>query len=397
MTRQNRGNILFLRRSFPFEQRGDIAHYIHDAQCANAAAELGYDALLVFMDDREPSGELLDLFRYPQANRPKEKFKGFYRVGDKLRLLKLPVPRIMRNIRIKGFGADILSFIWFFYRFLRKDACLAHTQDLLLAEIAVGAGVPVVYEQHYFGKAPFKEKLVQNPLFRLAVVQSDFTKRALISNGMPEEKIKVMHNGFNRNFLEREPDRAEQWRKELLKPEEKHLVVYSGALFDFKGVDILIDIAKDMPDIRFALTGGGDERLAKYRSILKDKDIRNVTFLGWLESQDELTALFQAADVMAHPHHTKHGDYTDPVKFFQYLASGTPIALTDLPFVDEFKGKGFAMEICEPDSAEAYRQCIRKTLAALPRKEEGYCENIEFAKGFTWEKRMEKIFSIAKI
>ena len=394
---RNKNNILFLRRQFTFEQKGDIAHYIHDAQCANAAAELGYNALLVFVETGSRVKSPLSLFILPKPAPPSQKFKGFYRVGDRVRVLEFPISWPLDSVSIKGLSGEALSIAWYLNLFVKRGASLVHTQDLLLAEIAVKAGIPVVYEQHYFGKAHFKEKLVRSPLFKLAIVQSDITKQHLVANGMPEEKVRVMHNGFNKRFLERMSEAAEAWREKLLRPGEKYLVVYSGALYDFKGVDILIDIAKDMPEIRFALTGGGEEKLKRYRSLLRDKAIGNVTFHGWLESQNELTALFQAADIMAHPHHTRHGDYTNPVKFFQYLASGTPIALTDLPFVEEFKDKGLAIEVCDPDDPEAYKECLRRTLSRRPRKEKGYIENIEFAKNFTWEKRMKMIFAAAGV
>jgi glycosyltransferase involved in cell wall biosynthesis len=90
----------------------------------------------------------------------------------------------------------------------------------------------------------------------------------------------------------------------------------------------------------------------------------------------------------------RHGDYTNPVKFFQYLASGTPIAATDLPFLEEFINKNLALAVCKPDSVDEFAECLSEALSKYPRKPEGYPENINLSRQFTWEKRMERILAL---
>ena len=59
----------------------------------------------------------------------------------------------------------------------------------------------------------------------------------------------------------------------------------------------------------------------------------------------------------------------------------------------EFKLPHLAMDWCEPDNSIQFSDCLRFALKKYPRKIEGYAENIEFGKQFSWENRIEKILS----
>ena len=369
---------IFFRRELPLKPCADIAHYIHDVQCANAALNLGHKAVMVYCNE---SSKLNKVFKFVfpfQLKKAGKQFQDFYGASRELDMVAIP----SKN--------PLLLTKYYFPFHVAPRAKLVHTQDFLIAETAARCKVPVVYEQHYLQKYSFKKDVVQNHFFKLAVCQSEITHQNLIKNGMPEDKVVCMHNGFNPVFLTRQPDKAKEWRNELLNTNERYLAVYSGALYGFKGIDTIIKTAEKLPDIKFVLTGGTNKQLMHYRELAKD--IKNIIFLGWLKPRSRLISLFQAADVMLHPHLSRHGDYTDPVKFFQYLASGTPIVATDLPFLSEFRSQNLALTICKPDNVYEFVRGVSEAILKYPKKIEGYAENVELAKQFTWEKRMEKIF-----
>ena len=382
---------IFFRKSLPLEPCRDIAHYIHDVQCANAGAGLGYDTVMVYCGEDSPPFHFLKYFFPFRLEKADKRFRDFYGASDKLDFVKLVFPLFTRRSKPLHEPAMLIKYYIPFH--IAPRAFLIHTQDFLMVEAAVRAKVPVIYEQHYLANSAFKEDVVNSPFFKLAVVQSGVTKQSLIEHGMPQNKVAVMHNGCEPGFLIRQKEQADAWRRELLSGGQDYLAVYSGSLFPFKGIGIIIGCAKQMPQIKFVLTGGTLEQIEGYRKIAQD--IGNISFLGWIEPRSRLEGLFQAADIMLHPHMYRYGDHTDPVKFFQYLASGTPIAATDLPFLEEFKNKNLALEICKPGSLDEFIPCIRSVLKKYPRKQEGYAENIELAKHFTWEKRMERILELA--
>lgn len=215
----------------------------------------------------------------------------------------------------------------------------------------------------------------------------------MIQHGMPPEKVIKLHNGFNRLFMERQPEKAAEWREKLLKDGREQLIVYAGALRQFKGIDILIDVAKEMPNIQFVCAGGNESEVANYQDLAREKQVNNISFLGYI-LHENLASLLQAADILAHPHCLGNAaTFTSPLKLFDYFASGTPIISTEIPSLMEFKNTNAIAAWCEPDNPIAFANALRQVLATHPRKINGYTNIIEFAQQFSWENRAAKILS----
>ncbi len=372
-------------------QKPDSAHEIHDVMCANATANLGYPSILAYPNKPTSGLNLLPLLSPFQLKKPTPSFIDFYDIQEQLKILPLFIPNIIHQ-GINRFNISSLVCKYYLPIHLRPKIKAVHTRDWNFVKAAVKNKIPTIFERHYFAEKPFEQEVVNNPYFRVSITQSELTKQSLIEAGMPPEKAIWLHNGFNKTFLQRQPNDAQKWRNELLKNERKHLVIYSGALYPFKGVDLLIDVAKELPNIQFAVTGGTEEQVKHYQQLAQNKQVNNITFLGWIVPRNRLISLFQAADVLAHPHLSgKSANFTNPVKFFQYLASGTPIVATEIPPLIFFK-KTFPIAVwCQPDSAVIFAESIKKALEIYPRKVEGYQENINYGQGFSWEKRAEKI------
>ena len=213
----------------------------------------------------------------------------------------------------------------------------------------------------------------------------------MILNGMPPEKVITLHNGFNHLFLARQTEAAQNWRQQLLEDDRQHLAVYAGGLYPFKGVDMLVDVALELPRVQFAIAGGDSSQVTAYQQLAKSKQVNNIKFLGYLP-QNQLASLLQAADVLTHPHClTEAATFTSPLKFFDYMASGTPIVATEIASLMEFKSGNIAATWCEPDNPHQFAQSIRDCLTKYPRKSEGYAETLNFVKQFSWENRIQKI------
>ncbi len=370
------------------------AHEIHDVLCANAAANCGYKTLLAY-----PTHDIdwSNLARWLFPSRPQvpdRHFTEFYNVDSALRVARLPMPHRLPHPLNAWLDDNTLACKYYLPVHLKAKTGLVHTRNWNFVKASVKLGLPVVYERHYFQTQPFEPEIVNHPAFQVAITQSPLTLKSLIEHGMPPEKAVWMHNGFSPSFLQRQPEAAAAWRTQLLKGDRQQLVLYSGALYPFKGIDVLIDAAVMLPHVQFALTGGTPEQVDEYQSKAQHLGADNVTFLGWIHPRDRLISLFQAADVLAHPHRSgKSADFTNPVKFFQYLASGTPIAATTIPPLQEFQETPLAMQWCPPDDATAFAQCLQRMMTVFPRKIEGYAQNSDFAHQFTWENRIRAILT----
>jgi glycosyltransferase involved in cell wall biosynthesis len=267
-----------------------------------------------------------------------------------------------------------------------------------LVRIAVKYKVPVIYEHSsYLSKGRLDADIVESEFLKLVVTESEVIKNSLVQSGIAAAKIIVLKLGVNRLFLPRYPEKQDYWRKKLIGSEYKILAVYAGALAHWKGIDMLIDVARKLPHIHFVIAGGNDLALRHYRDLAARLNIKNTDFLGYI-SHSELAGLYQAADVLLYPHLSGEVSIrTCPLKFFEYLASGTPIAATEISPLLEFKSCNLAIGWCRPDSAEEFARCLTETISEYPRKPEGYSQNLELAKQFTWEERMKKVFQRASL
>ena len=312
---------------------------------------------------------------------------------ENLKVSPLPMPFPIDYVKSKFTSSNTIASKYYFRFHILPTTKIVHSRDWNFVEAAVKNGVPAIYEHHHHEDKPFVQEIVQNPLFQIAVTVADTVRESMIANGMPPEKVVKLHNGYNRLFMERHPEAAAEWRKKLLKNNREKLVVYSGALEHFKGIDILIEVAKYLPQIQFVCAGGKKEKVIHYQQLAKEKQVDNITFLGFI-LQQELASLLQAADILAHPHCTgPAATFTSPLKLFDYFASGTPIVSTKIPSLTEFENTKAIAAWCEPDSATEFAASIERVLETHPRKIEGHLDSIEFVKQFSWENRAEKILS----
>ncbi|MEG5000122.1 glycosyltransferase family 4 protein [Microcoleus sp. B4-D4] len=381
--------VFFTRNVLP---QPNIASLVQVAHSANAAANLGYPAVLVYLRKGWSASNPVDLLFPFQPRKPDDKLAKTYNLQEKLKVADLPVPAFdfWDN---KWTNASTIVCKYYLPIHLLKSTKIVHSRDWNFVKAAIKNGIPAIYEQHHHEDKKFAPEIVSNPLFQIAVTVADTVRDSMIENGMPPEKIITLHNGFNHLFLARQAAAADNWRQQLLAGDRQHLAVYAGGLYPFKGVDMLVDVAEELPEVQFAIAGGDSSQVTAYRKLAKEKQVNNINFLGYLP-QNQLASLLQAADVLTHPHClTEAATFTSPLKFFDYMASGTAIVATEIASLMEFKSGNIAAIWCEPDNPQQFAQSIRDCLTKYPRQVEGYAETLKFVKQFSWENRIERILS----
>lgn len=380
--------LFFTRNTLP--QPG--ADFIQIVNCANGAANLGYSTVLTYLDHGFNGLDLNQWLRPFQPQRPDGDLARYYTFQEHLKVAALPMPwSLHQRFPTKWTHPSTLVCKYYLPIYLRPVTQIVHTRDWNFVKAAIHCGIPAIYEHDHYAEKDFEPEVVHHPLFQLAVTVADPIQRDMIEHGMPPEKIVKLHNGFNQLFLTKHPTQAEAWRQRLLGQGHQHLAVYSGALFPFKGVDLLMDVAKDLPHVQFVFAGGDETQVAAYQHLAREKQVWNTQFLGHLP-HEKLASLLQAADVLVHPHCLgEAATFTSPMKFFDYMASGTPIVATEIPPLMEFKPSGVVAEWCEPDQPVQLGECLRRVLQTHPRRSEGYANSIEFVQQFSWENRIATV------
>ncbi len=381
--------IFFVRDELPKPE----AHLVQSTNSANAAANLGYLTILVYPYKGLAAFNPIDLVLPFRPRKTPKTLVKYYNLQDKLKVAPLPMPWPIDHLPSKFTDSNTIASKYYFPFHILPQTKIVHSRDWNFVKAAVQNGVPAIYEHHHHEEKLFEPEIVNSPLFQISITVADTIRETMIQNGMPPEKVIKLHNGFNRLFMMRQPQKAAQWRQKLLVDGRSHLVVYSGALQQFKGIEILIDVAREMPNIQFACAGGKENEVAHYQQLAKEKQVNNIIFLGYI-LQEDLASLLQAADVLAHPHCSgKAATFTSPLKLFDYFASGTPIVATEIPSLMEFRNTKAIAAWCEPDNPSKFAEAVAQVLETYPRKIEGYQDSVNFVKQFSWENRAAKILS----
>jgi glycosyltransferase involved in cell wall biosynthesis len=376
--------IFFTRNSLP-QPRADLVQVVN---CANAAANLGYSTVLTYLDLETNWINPLKWLHPFHPQLPEEKLRKFYNIQNKLKVAALPIPRSRVQTQNKWGHPSTIVSKYYFPVHMRSQTQIVHTRDWNFVKAAIFNGIPAIYEHHHHEEKQFEAQIVNHPLFQVAVTVADTVRATMIASGMPPEKVVTLHNGFNQLFLQRQPTAAQEWRQKLLADSQK-LAVYAGALHPFKGVDLLIEVARTLPEVQFVFAGGDAAQVSAYQGLCQQ--VPNAKFLGYV-LHDQLASLLQAADVLVHPHCSgQAATFTSPLKFFDYLSSGTPIVSTEIPPLMEFQAAGVVAGWCEPDHPVKLAEAIAHVLESHPRKPEGYADSITFVQRFSWENRIAKI------
>ena len=159
------------------------------------------------------------------------------------------------------------------------------------------------------------------------------------------------------------------------------VVGFVGAVSDYKlNIDWLLEAAKRRPEWNFAVIGpvgmaDPDTDVGR----LKRRD--NVYLLGHRD-YEELPRYLKGMDVATIPY--RINSYTEsvfPIKFFEYLATGTPVVISNLPALSDYYD---AVEVAE-NADEFIDRCAR---AMDDDGEKARQKRVELAEENSWDKRV---------
>lgn len=218
---------------------------------------------------------------------------------------------------------------------------LVFSRDLRSCLLPARAGVPTVFEAHTLTslQGPQErwvlERLTSMPAFRGVVAISSALAQDLHTIlGVPEHLLHVAHDGVR---LLPTSDVAEEGR------EDRPLRVgYSGSLFAGRGIELLLEVARRADWIELHVVGGPLESAAALQARTSDGRSGRIVVHGQ-RTPIEARRFQQQMDVLAAPFARRVSTNTgvdssrwmSPMKVFEYMASGRPIVISDLPVLRE--------------------------------------------------------------
>jgi len=156
-------------------------------------------------------------------------------------------------------------------------------------------------------------------------VLSQKSKVALQRLGIPNEGISVYRHWTHTNlFKPLEPKIV--YRQLLAIPGNSLVVLYVGRLVPEKGVELIIELAKSLPEVFFLVIGGGP-----LEETFKSLRIANLRYAGQV-TENELAVYYAISDLCIIP--SVKGEVW-PKVIVESLSCGTPILGSDDGFLPE--------------------------------------------------------------
>ncbi len=302
---------------------------------------------------------------------------------------------------VQLFSFSLLAALWLLLRYgfsggLRGTVIFSH-DHIPLFFISFFAP-KIFYDAHHYPERTWLYTRVLERAIGVAV-QTKWKITALKKDfGIPEPKIVYWPNGTNIERFDI-PLSQSAARERLGLPPDKKIVLYTGQLFPWKGVDTLVEAAKTFPKgIDTYIVGGSPRDIERLKTLNPNPQPLTPVFVGqrpWIE----IPLWLKAADVLVLPNTGREKVsrfYTSPMKLFEYMASGRPIVASDIPSIREIVD-GTMVFFAVPDDPASFATVIRRVLS---RPEEAAHRSDSARRNvaqYTWDTRARKIFAALKL
>lgn len=211
----------------------------------------------------------------------------------------------------------------------------------------------------------------------------------LLEAGVDEESILVEHDGFQPERFRDLPSK-DQARAELELDPAAFVVVYTGGLLGWKGVEVLVDAARLLPKLQFVIAGGMDADVVRLRAYAEG--LANVRIDGF-QAPRRVPLYLAAGDLGVVPNRAKpaiSSRYTSPLKVFESMAVGLPMVVSDLLSLRDVLGPKEARFVPPEDPAALARKLLELAgdePARLALRE----RLLQRAQDHTWDARAARI------
>lgn len=314
-------------------------------------------------------------------NRENEKMRSIYS-WKKIKILRWPLRRASRQLNfifktkkiVKNFQPDVI-----------------YTRDIAVAWFFRKLGFKTVYEIH----KPFTT-MIGNMIFKLVsknikiVAISQALKNFIIKKyGLSSENVLVAHDGVFLEDYEKIKETKEELKKKYLNSlKDNFVVLYGGSFERGKGIDLILEASRRLPETFFVVIGGSQEEIKRMEDVPE-----NLIFLG-RKLQEEIPNYLKSADLLILPF-TKNLStykYHSPLKIFEYMASGIPILASNLGSTIEILNDQNSF-LFDPENLISF---IEKIKYIKNNEEEAIIRTqvaMEDVKNYTWQKRAMNILN----
>jgi len=319
----------------------------------------------------------------------------YYRVKRNVRLTFLPTIDLipLHVVRRFAFVLQMLAFSLAAYLYCKfhyrgRSDVVFFSHDYIPLYFLSFLPQPIFYDIHHFPGTNFMYERVLSKS-RIVAVQTKWKIQAL-SKQFRIEPHRVIYwpNGTDVEAFAR-TETVREARRALGLPEEGRFIVYTGQLFQWKGVQTVIRALEFLPvDVHLYLVGGAAEDVER---IKREEPCAYDPRLHFIASQphETMPLWLRAADVLVLPNTATQKVsrwYTSPMKLFEYMASGRPMVASDIPSIREVVSEADAF-FATPDDPNSFAAQIEQALSNSTEGERRAVHAQEAVRQFSWRER----------
>ena len=311
-------------------------------------------------------------------------------------------PFCIDGLNIEGNGTLVA------YEFARKAARYARklhpdvviTRDPLTALLLGLEGIKVVLDvhgdvRHLCGRGYHFFKVRQ-----LAGLKN--IRYCAITKGLRDYYIKEYGKAFERMYVLPDGVTLQNFANismDAVFSEDALRIGYVGKLTAGKGVDTICRLARQDPRNQYYIYGGSREEA---QQEIQDTFSENVTFGGYIDNR-KVPQLLEKLDLVLLPNKVDQicqgeniGQFTSPLKMFEYMASGRPIIASDIPVLREILNDENSYLVPQDDVEkwlETIQSIERNPASALQKAARAKLD----VQRYTWENRARSMLKEAEI
>lgn len=287
-------------------------------------------------------------------------------------------------------------------RDIKTDLCFV--RDPLLLKSSFETHYPILFEVHnakFHDRNKFLNqrwekyviKISKNYQLRKIITISGSLLEFWRNQGIPASKLFVAHDGFSSHLFKERKEKIET-RIMLGLPEHQKIVVYVGSLYENRGIERIISLAKRFPKTLFIAIGGLQEQRQYYFDLSIMEDVKNILWKGFLPHSD-IPNYLQAADVllMLFTWDVPTIKFCSPLKVFEYMAAGRPIVGEAYPTITEVLKHNLTAYLANPEDFEDLYENLKIALSDSGRSEMGRLAREKAFELYTWENRARRIMN----
>lgn len=319
-----------------------------------------------------------------------EQIKGdifdYYGVERIFRFVELPRPKVRKLFGLGPFVRSARRIVE------RSKPDLIYTRCHALAPFWPHTyRTPLILEAHMPMKSHWGfQKLLASRHFRHLVVISNALRDMYTSHySLEPDQVVVAHDGADTEVKDRHFTHGNTVK-----------IGYTGNLYKGRGIELILELAQRCSLCEFHLAGGTTDDLEYWTRYVKEHNLANVVFHGFL-APGRVSEFRRTCDILIAPYerevYTVGGkrstaEWMSPLKIFEYMSSGRPIVTSDLPALREVLDDGVTALLCCPEDVLAWEEAIERLRddTALCRRIGEQARNV-LEQRYTWSGRAKKV------